>query len=93
MGTTTDKLNKLIQTKAAIKSAIETKGGTVAANAPFADYADAIESIPQSGGSDADTIAKILGATPANPVTINTGLDINSTNFPSLKSISIVNYL
>ena len=93
MGTTTDKLNKLIQTKAAIKSAIETKGGTLAANAPFADYADAIESIPQSGGSDADTIAKILGATPENPVTINTGLDINGTNFPGLLPISDLNYI
>lgn len=92
MGTTTDKLNKLIQTKAAIKSAIETKGGTLAANAPFADYADAIESIPQSGGSDADTIAKILGATPENPVTINTGLDINGTNFSSLRPISPISY-
>lgn len=92
MGTTTDKLNKLIQTKAAIKSAIETKGGTVAADATFASYANSILNIPQSGGSDADTIAKILGATEANPVTINTGLDINRTNFPSLRPISELNY-
>lgn len=93
MGTTTDKLNKLIQTKAAIKSAIETKGGTLAANATFASYANSILNIPQSGGSDADTIAKILGATEANPVTINTGLDINSTNFPSIRPISPLNYI
>lgn len=93
MGTTTDKLNKLIQTKAAIKSAIEQKGGTVAADATFASYATSIANIPQSGGSDADTIAKILGATQANPVTINTGLDINSTNFPSLHPISDLNYI
>lgn len=47
MGTTADKLNKLIETKAAIKAAIEAKGVTDVGD-KFSDYPAKIESI-QSG--------------------------------------------
>lgn len=47
MRTTIDKINKLFQTKAAIKAAIELKGVTVG-NAKFADYPSKIQAI--SGG-------------------------------------------
>lgn len=49
MGTTADKLNKLLQTKAAIKTAIEAKGVTVG-DAKFADYPTKIAAIEGGGG-------------------------------------------
>lgn len=50
MGTTIDKINKLSQTKAAIKAAIELKGVTVG-NAKFADYPSKIQAISGGGGT------------------------------------------
>lgn len=50
MGTTADKLNKLSQTKAAIKTAIEAKGVTVG-DATFADYPSKIQAISGGGGT------------------------------------------
>lgn len=49
----TDKLNKLLQTKEAIKTAIKAKNVSVSDSDPFSVYADKIESIT-SGGSDLD---------------------------------------
>lgn len=42
MGTTTDKLNKLLQTKEDIKAAIQSTGETVLDDDTFASYADKI---------------------------------------------------
>ena len=53
MGTITDKLNKLVETKSAIKTAIVNKGVTVTDTDTFASYADKINSI-SSGGYDFD---------------------------------------
>lgn len=50
MGTTADKLNKLKQTKQAIKAAIVNKGVEVTDTDTFASYASKIDSI-QTGGS------------------------------------------
>lgn len=50
MGTTADKLNKVLQTKEAIRTAINNKGGTLTETDKFSDYATAIDNI-QSGGS------------------------------------------
>lgn len=50
MGTTADKLNKLTQTKAAIKAAIESKGQAVG-NIPFSQYPAKIDAIEGGGGS------------------------------------------
>jgi surface protein len=52
MGTTADKLNKLLQTKQAIKQAIINKGVEVADDTVFADYPSKIESIESGGGGD-----------------------------------------
>ena len=46
---TADKLNKLLETKEAIKQAIIDKGGTV--GDVFADYPAAIQNIQGGGGS------------------------------------------
>ena len=54
MGTTADKLNKLEETKAAIKTAITNKGVEVSDSDTFASYADKINSIPTGGGGDLD---------------------------------------
>ena len=51
MGTTADKLNKVLQTKEAIRTAINNKGGTLTTSDKFSDYAIAIDNI-QSGGGD-----------------------------------------
>lgn len=53
MGTTADKLNKVLQTKEAIRTAINNKGGTLTETDKFSDYATAIDNI-QSGGSGGD---------------------------------------
>ena len=53
MGTITDKLNKLAETKSAIKTAIVNKGVTVTDTDTFASYADKISSI-SSGGHEFD---------------------------------------
>jgi hypothetical protein len=50
MGTTADKLNKLLETKTAIKTAIVNKGVNVADTDSFASYADKINEI--SGGDE-----------------------------------------
>ena len=51
MGTTADKLNKLLETKAAIKQAIIDKGVDVGEDVVFADYASKISAI-ESGSND-----------------------------------------
>lgn len=57
MGTTANKLNKLVQTKAAIKTAIEAKGVTVG-DVVFGDYPTKISAI--SGGGSSGVIEDYL---------------------------------
>ena len=54
MNTTTDKLNKLLQTKEAIKTAIKAKNVPVADSDPFSSYSSKIESITSGGGTGLD---------------------------------------
>ena len=54
MGTITDKLNKLAETKSAIKTAIVNKGVSISDTDTFASYADKINSISSGGGYDFD---------------------------------------
>lgn len=54
MGTTTDKLNKLLQTKEAIKTAIKAKNVSLLDSEPFSVYASKIESISTGGGTGLD---------------------------------------
>ena len=51
MGTTADKLNKILETKEAIRTAINNKGGTLTTTDTFSSYATAIDNLP-SGGND-----------------------------------------
>lgn len=51
MGTTSDKLNKILDTKVNIKQAIIDKGVDVADTTVFADYAEKIGEIQSGGGS------------------------------------------
>ena len=51
MGTTAQKLNKILETKEAIRTAINNKGGTLTTTDTFASYSSAIDSLP-SGGTD-----------------------------------------
>ena len=52
MGTTADKLNKLLNTKQAIKQSIISKGVEVNDDTVFADYPDKIAAIESGGGAD-----------------------------------------
>ena len=61
MGTTADKLNKVLETKEAIRTAINNKGGTLTETDKFASYPSAIDSLPSSGGKD--RLKKLLDAT------------------------------
>lgn len=60
MGTTADKLNKILETKEAIRTAINNKGGTLTTTDTFASYSSAIDSLP-SGGDN--TLKTLLDAT------------------------------
>ena len=51
MGTTTDKLNKLIETKNAIRTSITNKGGELTESDKFSDYATVIDNL-STGGED-----------------------------------------
>ena len=59
MGTTAQKLNKILETKEAIRTAINNKGGTLTTTDTYASYPSAIDSLP-SGGS---TLKTLLDAT------------------------------
>ena len=52
MGSTADKLNKLMETKAAIKTAIIGKGQSVSDFDTFASYADKIDAISVTASDD-----------------------------------------
>ena len=52
MGTTAQKLNKILETKEAIRTAINNKGGTLTTTDTFASYPSAIDSLPSGGGGD-----------------------------------------
>lgn len=56
MGTIKDKLNKLLQTKNAIRNAIIAKGQSITGTAPFSSYADKILAI-QTGVDTSDATA------------------------------------
>ena len=60
MGTTAQKLNKILETKEAIRTAINNKGGTLTTTDTFASYPSAIDSLPSGGG---DPLKKYLDET------------------------------
>ena len=60
MGTTAQKLNKILETKEAIRTAINNKGGTLTTTDTFASYPSAIDSLPSGGGN---TLKVLLDAT------------------------------
>ena len=60
MGTTLEKIQAAQSSKEACYEAIEDKGGTVIEGMPFADYADAIRSIPQNEIPETTFIASDL---------------------------------
>lgn len=63
MGTTAQKLNKILETKEAIRTAINNKGGTLTTTDTFASYPSAIDSLPSGGGSGESTLKTLLDAT------------------------------
>ena len=65
MGTTAQKLNKILETKEAIRTAINNKGGTLTTTDTFASYSSAIDNLPSGGGGSLKTLLdatkRILG--------------------------------
>ena len=59
MGTTAQKLNKILETKEAIRTAINNKGGTLTTTDTFASYPTAIDNLPSGG----NTLKNLLDAT------------------------------
>lgn len=60
---TSDKLNKILETKAAIRNAIIDKGVDVGEDTKFADYASKIDSIEVGGGTDDFLAMRTLNGT------------------------------
>ena len=60
MGTTAQKLNKILETKEAIRTAINNKGVTLTTSDTFASYSSAIDNLPSGGGN---TLKTLLDAT------------------------------
>ena len=56
MGTTAQKLNKILETKEAIRTAINNKGGTLTTSDTFASYPTAIDNLPSGGGGSLKTL-------------------------------------
>ena len=56
MGTPAQKLNKILETKEAIRTAINNKGGTLTTTDTFASYPSAIDSLPSGGGGSLKTL-------------------------------------
>ena len=57
MGTTVEKLNKVLETKEAIRTSINSKGGTLTESDTFSSYATAIDNI-QTGRNEPITITE-----------------------------------
>ena len=58
MGTTADKLNKVLQTKEAIRTAINNKGGALTETDTFASYVTAIDNIQSGSANEPITITQ-----------------------------------
>ena len=52
MGTTVEKLNKVLETKEAIRTAINNKGGTLTESDTFSSYSTAIDNIQTGSGEN-----------------------------------------
>jgi surface protein len=95
MGTTADKLNKLLETKAAIKNAIIAKGIEVADSDTFASYPAKIEAIEVGGGSDEFLAIRTNNGTDMSHLFYNyqgTNLDISSWNTDNVTDMEYMFY-
>ena len=81
MGTTAQKLNKILETKEAIRTAINNKGGTLTTTDTFASYPSAIDSLPSGG----NTLKTLLDATKSTYYLFN---EYNGTSVNDLISYS-----
>lgn len=73
MGTTAEKLQAIVNSKAAIKSAIETKGQTVG-NAPLDEYAEKIKAI--QSGFDGEVLTINVKTNQSDTPVPNTGIQV-----------------
>ena len=71
MGTTAEKLSKLLDTKAAIKAALVEKGQPVSNSDPFASYANKIKAISVTASDDG--AGNVTIAIPGGTVSYDSG--------------------
>ena len=82
MGTTVEKLNKVLETKEAIRTSINNKGGTLTESDTFSSYSTAIDNI-QTGSKNEPIIITENGTYTApegtgySPVNVNVALEGN----------------
>ena len=87
-----DQLTLLNNTKTAIRTAINNKGGSVTDSTPFADYSTAIDNLP-SGGGDSQLIDLIEGDITTLNIPSGTTMigNYSISNKPNLTSVTIPN--
>ena len=92
MGTTAQKLNKILETKEAIRTAINNKGGTLTTTDTFASYPSAIDSLPSGGGGSLKTLLDATKSTyylfyQYSGISVNDLISYNDTsNVTNMKS-------
>lgn len=83
MGTITDKLNKVLETKSNLKTAIINKGGSIDSSTPFSQYATVLESLPKgiTGVTYTDNTLAINKNDELINVDINNGVNNININY------------
>ena len=92
MGTTAQKLNKILETKEAIRTAINNKGGTLTTTDTFASYPSAIDSLPSGG----NTLKTLLDATKSTYYLFNEykGTSVNELiSFSDTSEVTNMSYM
>ena len=89
MGTIAEKLNKVVESKSAIKTAITNKGGNISDSTPFSQYATIISGLPEaiSGVTYSDNTLFISKSN----VDINITSSVQNININSGGGANIVN--
>lgn len=91
MNTITDKLNKLLQTKEAIKTAIIGKNVSVTDNDPFSIYASKIGEIEQGGGTSGDVDWSAIGYS-KEPKSFTNAFDYAKSIYDNWNMSDTINY-
>lgn len=90
MSTTVEKLQKVLNTKNALKEKINEKGGNITDNTPFADYVGELDNIGGSG--DNTTLLKLLDRTITEIVIPNEVTTIGKYTFAECRNLKNITF-